>query len=448
LKPVPQQSLGNSCIEAENLVPPLLLLAYTMHSHPAKSPNIVPSCWLTPSSHCLPHQEEELLLSNHIEIPNMTTPIKTIIAILLMTAALSGCGGGDKPSAGPGPGAAMPPPEVDVITVAPGKATLTQDLPGRLQAYRTAQVRARVEGVVEKRLFQEGSDVKAGDSLFQIDARTYKAAAASAKADLAIARQNVERYKPLLEIRAVSQQEFDLAEAKAKQAEAASASASQDLENTTVPAAISGRIGRALVTEGALVGKGDATLLATIEQLDPIYVNFTESGADLLRLRQAIKAGTLKRAVSAKVELLQEDGSIYPLSGRIFFTDMAVDPGTGSVSLRAEFPNPKRELLPGMFVRIRFPEALAENVIRIPQRAVQIGPQGQFVMVVGAEDKVNPMPVKAGDMAGEDFIITEGLKGGERVIVNGLQKARPGSQVKPVQLSDDKSAALSANAKQ
>ena len=378
----------------------------------------------------------------------MTTPIKTIIAILLMTAALSGCGGGDKPSAGPGPGAAMPPSEVDVITVAPGKATLTQDLPGRLQAYRTAQVRARVEGVVEKRLFQEGSDVHAGDSLFKIDARTYKAAAASAKADWAIARQNVERYKPLLEIRAVSQQEFDLAEAKAKQAEAASASASQDLENTTVPAAISGRIGRALVTEGALVGKGDATLLATIEQLDPIYVNFTESGADLLRLRQAVKAGKLKRAVSAKVELLQEDGSVYPLSGKIFFTDMAVDPGTGSVSLRAEFPNPRRELLPGMFVRIRFPEALAENVIRIPQRAVQIGPQGQYVMVVGAEDKVTPMPVKVGDMAGEDFIIAEGLKGGERVIVNGLQKARSGTVVKPVPLSEDKSSAAVTDSKQ
>ena len=366
----------------------------------------------------------------------MTTPFKPIIAILLTTAALSGCGGGDKPAAGPGPGAAMPPPEVDVLTVVPGRATLTQDLPGRLQAYRTAQVRARVEGVIEKRLFQEGSDVHAGDSLFKIDARTYKAAAASAKADWAIARQNVERYKPLLEIRAVSQQEFDLAEAKAKQAEAASASASQNLENTTVPAAISGRIGRALVTEGALVGKGDATLLATIEQLDPIYVNFTESGADLLRLRQAVKAGKLKRAVSAKVELLQEDGSVYPLSGKIFFTDMAVDPGTGSVSLRAEFPNPRRELLPGMFVRIRFPEALAENVIRIPQRAVQIGSQGQYVMVVGAEDKVTPMPVKVGDMAGEDFIIAEGLKGGERVIVNGLQKARPGTVVKPVPLSE------------
>jgi len=283
-------------------------------------------------------------------------------------------------------------------------------------------------------LFQEGSDVHAGAPLFQIDARTYRAADASAKADLVIARQNVERYKPLLEIRAVSQQEFDLAVAKAKQAESVSIAAVQDLENASVPAAISGRIGRAMVTEGAFVRKGDATLLATIEQLDPIYVNFTQPGSDLLRLRQAVKMGKLKRAESAKVELVLEDGSVYPLSGKIFFTDMAVDPGTGSVSLRAEFPNPKHELLPGMFVRIRFPEALAENVIRIPQRAVQASPQGQFVMVVGAEDKATPMPVKTGDMAGEDFIIAEGLKGGEQVIVNGLQKARPGTVVKPVPL--------------
>ena len=362
----------------------------------------------------------------------MTTSTKPIFLTLLLTASLAGCGGGDKPAAGPGPGAAMPPPEVDVITVAPGRATLTQDLPGQLQAYRTAQVRARVEGVVEKRLFQEGSDVQAGASLFQIDARTYRAADASAKADLVIARQNVERYKPLLEIRAVSQQEFDLAVAKAKQAESVSIAAVQDLENASVPAAISGRIGRAMVTEGAFVRKGDATLLATIEQLDPIYVNFTQPGSNLLRLRQAVKMGKLKRAESAKVELVLEDGSVYPLSGKIFFTDMAVDPGTGSVSLRAEFPNPKHELLPGMFVRIRFPEALAENVIRIPQRAVQASPQGQFVMVVGAESKATPMPVKTGDMAGEDFIIAEGLKGGEQVIVNGLQKARPGTVVKPV----------------
>jgi membrane fusion protein (multidrug efflux system) len=377
----------------------------------------------------------------------MTTPTKPIIFILLITAALSGCGGADKSAAGAKAGSAMPPPEVDVITVVPGKATLTQDLPGRLQAYRTAQVRARVEGVVEKRLFKEGSDVKAGESLFQIDPHIYKTAAASARADLEVARQNVERYKPLLAIKAISQQEFDLAEAKAKQAEDASTRAAEDLAYTTVPASISGRIGRALVTEGALVGKGDATLMATIEQLDPIYVNFTQSGSDMLRLKQAFSAGTLKHAGSARVELLLEDGSIYPLPGKIFFTDMAVDPGTGAVSLRAEFPNPKRELLPGMFVRIRFPEALAENVIRVPQRAVQIEPQGQFVMVVGPDDKVVPTPVKTGDMVGDDFIIAEGLKGGERVIVNGLQKARPGSQVKPVPLSEDKAAAPSANAK-
>lgn len=365
-------------------------------------------------------------------MPTFSTP--RFVTTLSLITLLAACGGGDKPAAGPGPGAAMPPPEVDVITVAPGKATLTQDLPGRLQAYRTAQVRARVEGVVEKRLFEEGSDVKAGESLFQIDARTYRAADASAKADLAIARQNVERYKPLLEIRAVSQQEFDLAAAKAKQAEAASIVATENLENASVPAAISGRIGRALVTEGALVGKGDATQLATIEQLDPIYANFTQSGSDLLRMRQAVKTGKLKRAESAKVELLLEDGSVYPQPGKIFFTDMAVDPSTGSVSLRAEFPNPKHELLPGMFVRIRFPEALAENVIRLPQRAVQSSPQGQFVMVVGAESKATPTPVKTGDMSGGDFIIAEGLKGGEQVIVNGLQKARPGTVVKPVPL--------------
>jgi membrane fusion protein (multidrug efflux system) len=349
---------------------------------------------------------------------------------------MAGCSGGDKQAAGPGgPGAAMPPPpEVDVITVSAGKATLTQDLPGRLQAYRTAQVRARVEGIVEKRLFQEGSEVKAGASLFQINARTFKAAAESAWADLAIARQTVERYKPLLGINAISQQDYDLAAAKAMQAEAALIRAEESLENARVPAAISGHIGRALVTEGAFVGKNEATLLATIEQLDPIYANFTQSGSDWLRLQQAIRQGKLKHAETAKVELLLEDGSIYPLPGKIFFTDMAVDANTGSVSMRAEFPNPGRELLPGMFVRVRFPESVAENAIRVPQRAVQASPQGQFVMVVGAEGKVTPTPVKTGGMAGGDFIIADGLKGGEQVIVNGLQKARPGSVVKPVPL--------------
>ena len=368
----------------------------------------------------------------------MTTAAKPIFLTLLLGFVLAGCGNGDKPTAGQAAGSAMPPPEVEVIVAATGNAVLTQDLPGRLQAYRTAQVRARVEGVIEKRLFQEGSEVKAGASLFQIDARTYKATAESAQADMMLARQTVERYKPLLEINAVSQQEFDLASAKAKQAEAVAIRAAEDLKNASVPAAISGHIGRALVTEGALVGKGEGTLLATIEQINPIYANFTQSGADLLRMKQAVRQGKLKNATSAKVELLLEDGSIYPLPGRILFADMAIDPGTGSVSLRAEFPNPKRELLPGMFVRLRYPEAVAENVIRIPQRAVQIGAQGQFVMIVGADGKATPLPVKSSSMAGGDFIIAEGLKGGEQVIVNGLQKARPGSLVKAIPQLNDK----------
>jgi membrane fusion protein, multidrug efflux system len=353
---------------------------------------------------------------------------------LLSLILLAACGpSGQPPVAAPGgPGAAMPPAEVEVVTVSSGTATLTQDLPGRLQAWRTAQARARVEGVVEKRLFVEGSDVKAGMTLFQIDPRTYQAARDAAAADVEAARLVVERYQPLLEIKAVSRQEVDTAQAKLKQAQAALMRADLDLDNTRVPAAISGRIGRALVTEGALVGRGEATHLATIEQIDPIYANFTQPGAELLRLQASVKSGQLRRAESAKVELLLEDGSTYPLPGRILFSDLAVDPGTGAVSLRAEFPNPKRELLPGMFVRVRFPSAVAEGAIRLPQRAVQGGPQGQSVMIVTAEGKAAPQPIKTGGMAGGDFIITEGLKGGEQVIVNGLQKARPGSPVKAV----------------
>jgi len=362
----------------------------------------------------------------------MSHPAKRFATLLILSSLLAACGGKDKAAPSGGPGAGMPPPEVEVISVAAGEATMTQDLPGRLEAYRTAQVRARVEGVVEKRLFKEGSEVKAGAPLYRIDARSYRATAAAAQADQAIARQTVERYKSLLEIKAVSQQEYDLAVAKAKQAEAAMIRAEEDLENASVPAPISGHIGRAAVTEGALVGKNEATLLATIEQLDPIYVNFTQSGNEVLRLKQSVAAGRLKRADSAEVELLLEDGSVFPLPGEVYFTDMAVDPATGSVSLRAEFPNPRRDLLPGMFVRIRFPEAVNENAIRVPQRAVQGGPDGQFVMVVDAEGKVAPRPVKTGGMAGADFIIAEGLKGGEQVIVNGLQKARPGAVVKPV----------------
>jgi membrane fusion protein (multidrug efflux system) len=354
---------------------------------------------------------------------------------VLLALTLAACGGGDKKAAAPAAGAMPPPPEVEVVTIATGNATYTRDLPGRVQAFRTAQVRARVDGVVEQRLFKEGSDVTEGTQLFRIDSRSYRAAAEAANADAALAYQNLDRAKRLLEIKAISQQEYDLTLARAAQARAALVRANEDVTNAGVPAPISGHIGRTEVTEGALVSKSAATLLATVEQLDPVYVNFSQSATDLLRLRQAVATGVLKRADATDVELMLEDGSIYAKTGRIFFTDLAVDANTGSVSLRAQFPNPKRELLPGMFVRLRFPEAMAENAIRVPQRAVQSGPQGQFVMVVGADGKVAPRPVTSSGMAGADFVIASGLNPGDQVIVNGLQKARPGTVVKPVPLA-------------
>ncbi len=368
-----------------------------------------------------------------MKLPVSASLARSVLTGLFFSTLLAGCGAGDEQKKLAAAGAA-PPPEVDVVIAKPATVTLTHDLPGRLQAYRTAQVRARVEGIVEKRLFAEGSDVKAGVALYQITVGNYQSNHEAAKADLAVARQNLARSKQLLEAKMVSQQGYDLNEAKLKQAEAAYSRANEDRENTRVPAPISGRIGRSLVTEGALVGHGEATLLATIEQADTLYVNFTQSGADILRLQQAVKAGKLKRADSTKIALVLEDGSLYPLPGKLLFTDMASDPGTGSVFMRAEIPNPNHELLPGMFVTIRFPEALADAVISVPQRAIQANTQGQFVMVVDAEGKATPRPVKTGSMSGSDFVIETGLRGGEQIIVNGLQKARPGSVVKAVLL--------------
>lgn len=365
-------------------------------------------------------------MKQHIELQGK------LIATLMVSLVLTACGAGDeqkKPAAGMAP----PPAEVDVITVKPGSATMTQELPGRLQAFRSAQVRARVEGIVEKRNFIEGSDIEAGASLYQIALRNYQTAFDAAYADVEVAKQSLERYKKLKEAGVVSQQDYDLNEAKYKQAEARLSKAREDLDNTHVPAPISGRIGRSQVSEGALVGHGDATLLTTIEQINPLFVNYTQSQSELSDLQQAIRTGKLQRSHSAKVELILEDGSIYKQSGKFLFSDLSVDPGTGNVSLRAEIPNPRHELLPGMFVRIRFPQAVDEKAIKVPQRAVQFGQQGQFLLLVDAEGKVVPRPVKTGSMAGDDFIIAEGLQGGEQVIVNGVQKVRPGSVVKPVQ---------------
>ncbi|OYY95865.1 MAG: efflux transporter periplasmic adaptor subunit [Hydrogenophilales bacterium 28-61-23] len=351
---------------------------------------------------------------------------------------------GGKPSA---PGGGMPPPEVDVINVAPRNVPRTLEAPGRLQAVRTAEVRARVEGVLERRGYTEGSEVKAGQALFHIDARSLAANVEAAKASLArtqaqklIAGQNLERMQALVAGNAISKQEFDQAMAAKAQAnadvaaaQAALSKAEIDLAYATVTAPISGRIGRALVTEGALVGKGEATPLASIEQYDPIWVNFSQSSADFLNLREAMRSGKSK-ASQAPVKLVLENGREYPLPGKLLFNDLAVDPATGSVGLRAEFPNPDRILLPGQFVTVRLPVALAENVIVVPQRAVQVSPQGQAVLLVGKDGMVMPQPVKTGGLSGPDWIIAEGLRGGEQVIVNGVQKARPGTPVKPVLL--------------
>lgn len=369
------------------------------------------------------------------------TRLTLIVAVL---AAFAGCG--QKQNAQPG--AAMPPGEVSVVTIAPARITVTNELPGRLEAIRIAEVRARVAGIILKRNFREGSEVKAGDVLYHIDPATFKATYDSAQATLAKSQATLvqatlkeQRYKPLVEVNAVSRQEYDDAVAAQKQAEAdvvASQAAVQtarlNLGYATVTSPISGRIGRALVTEGALVGQGEATQLAVVQQLDPIYVNLTQSSTDLLKLQQAMASGQLKTIGKdkARVSLVTEDGRPYPLPGKLLFSDVSVDATTGSVTLRATFPNPDRALLPGMYVRARLEQAVDEQAIVIPQQAVMRDQNGASVFVVGADDKVVARPVKTGAAQGNDWVITDGLKNGDRVIVEGLQKAKPGAPVKPV----------------
>jgi membrane fusion protein (multidrug efflux system) len=358
----------------------------------------------------------------------------SLAAATLALLALGACG--DKkpdPQAKP---AAPPPPEVSVVTVAPERLAISNELPGRLEATRTAQVRARVPGIVQKRLFTEGSDVKAGTVLFRIDPASLQAALSNvqaarsrAEANLAQASLKVKRYAPLVQTNAISRQEYDDALAAQKQAQA-----DLNLGYATVVAPISGRIGRAQVTEGALVGQGEATPLATIQQLDPIYVNLTQSSSELLKLRQAMSAGKLKTVGrdQASVSLVTEDGTPYPQTGKLLFSDLAVDQSSGAITLRAEFPNPDRFLLPGMYVRARLEQAVNESAITVPQQAVQRDNNGASVMTVGADGKVAPRPVKTGSVQGDKWIITDGLKQGDVVIVEGLQKVQPGAAVKQV----------------
>lgn len=344
----------------------------------------------------------------------------------------------------------MPPPEVAVITVAPGTIGLTTELPGRLEASRVAQVRARAAGILNKRLFREGSDVKAGQALFEIDAAPYRASVDSVQASLARAEANlaqatgqVERYKPLVEANAISKQDYANAVAAQKTAQADVAAAKAALQTarinlgyTAVTAPIGGRIGRSLVTEGALVGQGEATQLAVIQQINPVYVNFTQSTTELLQLRRAMASGKLQRAAgdqAARIRVVLDDGSEYGQTGRLLFSDLTVDSSSGQVTLRAELPNPEGLLLPGMYVRVRLQQAEMAGGILLPQQAVTRGAAGDTVLVVGADNKPVPRPIKVSTSQGTNWIVTDGLKTGEKVIVAGFQKMMvPGAPVKPV----------------
>ncbi|MBX3585779.1 MAG: efflux RND transporter periplasmic adaptor subunit [Ramlibacter sp.] len=370
-----------------------------------------------------------------------------LFAAVAAAAILSACG---KTDGGGGPSApAMPPAEVGVITVAPADVGLITELPGRLEASRVAQVRARAAGILQQRLFREGSDVRAGQPLFRIDAAPYAAAYESARAAMAKGEANlaqatglVERYKPLVEANAISKQDYANALTAQKQAEAdlamskaAVQTAKINLDYAAVTAPISGRIGRALVTEGALVGQGEATQLAVIQQIDPMYVNFTQSAAEVLNLRRALESGQFKRAngnEAASVRLVLEDGTEYKKPGRLLFSDLTVDPTSGQITLRAEVPNPGGTLLPGLYVRVRLEQATAGNAILLPQQAVTRSGQGDTVMVVEADGSVKPRPVKVSGAQAGQWVVLDGLKAGDQVMVDGFQKLRPNATVKAV----------------
>jgi membrane fusion protein (multidrug efflux system) len=372
---------------------------------------------------------------------------RVLASFVFSSLLLVGCGkGNDQAAAQPGGG--PPPPEVGVVTVATGEVGLVTELPGRLEPSRVAEVRARAAGIVQDRVFREGSDVRAGQVLFRIDAAPYQAATASAQASLARAQASLgqatalaERYQPLAQANAISKQDYVNAVAAQRQAEAEVAAAraavraaeiTQGYARVTAP--ISGRIGRSLVTEGALVGQGEATQLAVIQQINPLFVNFTQSATDVLELRRAMAQGRLKRSGSdaAEVRVILEDGTEHAQRGRLLFADLTVDPTTGQVMLRAEVPNPGAMLLPGMYVRVQLEQAKASNALLLPQQAVTRTPQGDTVMVVGADGQVAPRSIRVGGSQNGNWVVLAGLQPGEQVMVDGFQKVRPGAPVKPV----------------
>ncbi|WP_260861798.1 efflux RND transporter periplasmic adaptor subunit [Citrobacter sp. Marseille-Q6884] len=360
--------------------------------------------------------------------------------IIISAALLAGCNDQGETQAHPTE------PQVTVHVVESAPLAVTTELPGRTTAFRIAEVRPQVSGIVLKRNFTEGSDVEAGQSLYQIDPATYQADYNSAKGELAkseaaaaIAHLTVKRYVPLVGTKYISQQEYDQAIADARQADASVIAAKAAVESarinlayTRVTSPISGRIGKSNVTEGALVTNGQATELATVQQLDPIYVDVTQSSNDFMRLKQSVEQGNLhKDNTRSTAELVMENGQSYPLKGSLQFSDVTVDESTGSITLRAVFPNPQHTLLPGMFVRARIDEGVQPNAILVPQQGVTRTPRGDAtVMVVNDKSQVEARPVVAAQAIGDKWLISEGLQPGDKVIVSGLQKARPGVQVK------------------
>lgn len=350
----------------------------------------------------------------------------------------------------PAPG----PAEVAVATIQPQHLSVTTELPGRTAAFRVAEIRPQVSGIVLKRFFTEGSDVKAGDQLYQIDPATYEAELAVAQADIQKAEANLQaarnkaaRYGDLVRSSVVSKQDYDDAMASLKQNEAQVAAARAaynlariNLDYTKVFAPISGRIGKSAVTEGALVTANQATALATIQQLDPIYVDVTQTASQLMQLRQDLASGRIRPAEPGKIPVslvLHGAEAPYPQRGDLQFSDVTVDPGTSSVQLRAVFPNPDLNLLPGLFVRARVEQGVAENALAVPQEAVQRGPDGSArVWVVGDDNKVNPRTIKTERVINNAWLVSDGLKPGERIVVEGLQKVKPGAEVKPVAAQD------------
>jgi membrane fusion protein (multidrug efflux system) len=376
-------------------------------------------------------------------------------------APASAAGSGAAPGAGARPGM-PPPPPAGVLTVQTGKVAINTELPGRLEAWRVAQVRARVPGIVLKRGFTEGSEVREGQLLFQLDDAVYRAALESAQANqaraeanLAQAKASLERNEPLAAAKAISQTEWvatqttvKLAEADVAAAKAAVTTARLNRDYAGVAAPLGGRIGRALVNEGTLVGQGEATQLALIQQIHPLYINFTLSATEVMKLRGAWEAGQLKKAPAgskasggatgpgAALQVVLDDGSTYGLPGRLLFSDLSVDPGTGQVLLRAELPNPERRLLPGLYVKVRLMLAQADGAVLLPQQAVTRSPAGDTVLVLGEGNVPAPRPVKvAGSQmgpTGSQWVISAGLTEGEQVVVDGFQKIRPKAPITPV----------------